>query len=143
VKPPGSVSLPVAVETWTFWGPAAPPGIVHVSAVLELTTMFVQRLPPMDTAISEEKLVPLTETVAPPDVEPMFGLMALIVGGSAMIGVSPLPPPQPPKNEPARRRATTRTGSRTGFIHPPRAIPIQAAWGERLAIEGRGGKPAL
>jgi hypothetical protein len=87
------VALPPLFVTTTFLAaPTVPEGVPAVIVVALTTTTLVQGLPPMVAVMEPAKLVPVMVTDCPPDVMPLVGLMAEIVGGSTEM---PLLDPNP------------------------------------------------
>jgi hypothetical protein len=68
--------------TVTVTAPAVPAGVVAVIVVLFTTTTFVAALLPNFTVAPAEKLVPVIVTAVPPEVDPLFGLTLVTVGGT-------------------------------------------------------------
>jgi hypothetical protein len=68
--------------TVTVVAPALPAGVVAVIVVLFTTTTFVAALLPNFTVVPAEKLVPVIVTAVPPEVDPLFGLTLVTVGGT-------------------------------------------------------------
>src|SRR6476660_2675168 len=63
--------------------PAAWAGVLAVMTPLLLTTTFVAEAPPIDTVAPAAKPLPVMVMAVPPEVEPEFGEIALIVGAAA------------------------------------------------------------
>jgi hypothetical protein len=68
--------------TVTVTAPALPAGVVAVIVVLFTTTTFVAELLPNFTVVPAAKLVPVSVTAVPPEVDPLFGLTLVTVGGT-------------------------------------------------------------
>jgi hypothetical protein len=79
------VRLPLCepkLVTVTVTAPAIPAGVVVVIVVPFTTTTFVAAVPPNVTVAPVAKFVPVIVTAVPPDVDPVFGLTLLTVGGT-------------------------------------------------------------
>jgi hypothetical protein len=68
--------------TFTVTAPALSAGVVAVMVVLLTTTTLVAAMLPNITTSPVAKFVPVIVTAEPPDVEPLFGLTPLTVGGA-------------------------------------------------------------
>jgi hypothetical protein len=68
--------------TVTVTAPALPAGVATVIVVLFTTTTFVAALLPNFTVAPATKFVPVIVTAVPPEVDPLFGLMLVTVGGA-------------------------------------------------------------
>jgi hypothetical protein len=66
--------------TSTLAGPAIPAGVEAVILVEDETVTEVALVPLNLTVIPLTKSVPVIATVVPPDVDPVLGVMLLIVG---------------------------------------------------------------
>ncbi len=84
MKSPVPVPVPAAVVTDTLAAPAAPAGVVHVIVVAFTMVTPVQGAPPMVTEVAPVKLVPVMVTAVPPAAGPLFGVMAVTVGATAV-----------------------------------------------------------
>ena len=73
--PPELVTVTVAV-------PALPAGVVAVMVVLLTTVTLVAAVEPNVTVAPAAKFVPVMVTTVPPEVDPLFGLMLVTVGGA-------------------------------------------------------------
>lgn len=76
--------------TLTSLAPVSRDGVLHVSSVGELMVMSVQGVPSTETVTSETKPVPVTVTVVPPATETVLGEIAVMVGVSRELVVTPL-----------------------------------------------------
>jgi len=79
------VKLPLCAArlvTVTVTAPAVPAGVKAVIVALFTSTTLVAAVPPNVTVIPAMKFVPVTVTVVPPAVDPLFGDMLPIVGGT-------------------------------------------------------------
>ena len=73
--------VPPGVVTSTLAVPAARAGVVQVMVVALTTTLFVAAVPPKVTFVAPVKFVPVSVTIVPPAVGPLFGLRLVSVGG--------------------------------------------------------------
>jgi hypothetical protein len=71
--------------TVTVTAPALPAGVVAVIVVLFTTTTLVAAVLPNVTVAPDTKFVPVMVTAVPPDVDPLFGLTLLTVGGTTYV----------------------------------------------------------
>ena len=83
MNPAGSDAVPPGVVTATSTTPAMPEGVTAVSAFALLTTMLVASAPPSVTSVEPAtKFVPVTGIAVPPELGPVAGDTAEIVGGT-------------------------------------------------------------
>src|ERR1051325_5343949 len=73
--------------TVTLTAPATCAGVVAVIVVLPTTVTLVAGVEPKFTRAPETKPVPLIVTLVPPEVVPLFGVIAVAIG--AVFGVAP------------------------------------------------------
>ena len=84
--------LPPGVVTMTLVDPADPAGVTQVMLVALTTLTLVAATPPKVTPVAPVKLVPVSVTLVPPAVLPLFGLTLVSVGGATgLIAPNPLP----------------------------------------------------
>jgi hypothetical protein len=82
VYPLARLPLCPLTVTVTVTAPELPAGVVAVIVVLFTTTTLVAAVFPNFTVAPAAKFVPVMVTAVPPDVEPVFGLTLLTVGGA-------------------------------------------------------------
>ena len=85
MKPFARLPLCPPTVTVTVTAPAVPAGVVAVIVVLFVTTTFVAAALPNVTVAPDTKFVPVMVTAVPPDVDPLFGLTLLTVGGTTYV----------------------------------------------------------
>jgi hypothetical protein len=73
------------VVTVIVTAPALPEGAVAVMLVLLNTVTFIAAVEPNVTVEPDAKFVPVIVTTIPPDVDPLFGLTPLTVGGATYV----------------------------------------------------------
>jgi len=78
VKPFVFVATPPGAVTTTFFAPADPAGVVHVTDV-DVATTFVAATPPTVT-LEPERFVPVIEIAVPPAAGPDDGVTVAIAG---------------------------------------------------------------
>lgn len=82
VNAPFDVTVPAGVVTAMLTAPAEPAGATAVICVALSTVKLVAAVLPKLTALAPVKLVPVTTTLVPPAVVPLFGVTAVIVGAA-------------------------------------------------------------
>ena len=82
MKAVGSVTVPHFDVTDTATAPAAWASVMAVSRVGDVALNEVAALPPKETALGAVRQVPVTVTVVPPVVGPVFGASVVMVGGA-------------------------------------------------------------
>ena len=74
------VAVPPGVVTATLLAPGVPLGVTAVIELSELTETLVAATPPIFTTVAPVKLVPLIVIVVPPNVDPVDGIIDVIIG---------------------------------------------------------------
>jgi hypothetical protein len=82
VNPFATLPLWPFTVTITVTAPVLPLGVVAVMVVLFTTTTLVAAILPNVTVAPTAKFAPVIVTAVPPDVDPLFGLTLLTVGGT-------------------------------------------------------------
>jgi hypothetical protein len=82
VNPFARLPLCPFTVTVTVTEPALPAGVFAVIVVLFVTTTFMAAALPNVTVAPAAKFVPVMVTAVPPEVDPLFGLTLLTVGGT-------------------------------------------------------------
>ena len=75
-------AVPPGVVTTTCFAPAVPAGVTAVMLVAETTITLVAATPPTVTLVAPVRFVPVIVIDVPPRVEPLVGLIDVIVGGT-------------------------------------------------------------
>lgn len=73
--------VPLGVVTSTLATPGLPAGMVQLRLVLLIAVTSVAGTPPNVTLLTAVRFVPVIVTVLPPTVTPLYGAMAVTVGG--------------------------------------------------------------
>jgi hypothetical protein len=82
VYPFARLPLCPLIVTVTVTAPALPAGVVAVIVVAFTTATLLAAVPPNVTVAPAPKFVPVIVTPVPPEVDPVFGVTLLTVGGT-------------------------------------------------------------